>query len=159
MKIWLRRLLFALIAIFIAAQFFRPSLANLPTDPAKSLTAPANVQPILDRSCMDCHSNSTRWPWYSRISPVSWWLADHVKDGRRELNFSEWNTFTPRRQYRKLEEICEEVKEREMPLKSYLPLHPSAKLSDANRAALCAWAESYRAQVLKTHPEAAKRSR
>ncbi len=135
----LRIVLIVLIAAFLVAQVFRPNRVNPPVDPAKALQAPPSVQAILDRSCNDCHSNNTRWPWYTNISPLSWWIADHVKEGRRELNFSEFNGYTERRKGKKLEEICEQVQQGEMPLKNYVPLHPEAKLSDADQQTLCSW--------------------
>ena len=144
---WVKSILLALAVIFVLIQFIRPSLANPPVDAAKKLQAPAPVASILDRSCRDCHSNETQWPWYTQISPVSWWLSDHVKDGRHELNFSEWNSFTARRKTRKLREICDQVKEAEMPLKNYLPLHPKAKLTDADRQTLCTWAKELSATL------------
>jgi len=146
---WLKRVLLLLVVVFLAAQFFRPTRANPPVSEAQTLHATTHVPPdvhaILDRACVDCHTNTTTWPWYSNVSPVSWWLADHVEEAREELNFSKWGTYSDRRRHKKLEQICEEVKEGEMPLKEYLWLHPSAKLSDADRAALCRWAESLEA--------------
>ena len=139
MKKVLKVVLLALAVVLFAAQFVRPDLTNPPIDPAHELRAPANVQSILDRSCNDCHSNRTRYPWYAQISPLSWWLKDHITEGRREVNFSEFATYSARRKGRKFKEICEQVKEGEMPLESYLPLHPSAKLSDADRQVLCQW--------------------
>lgn len=144
MKKVLRIVLIVLIAAFLVAQVFRPNRVNPPVDPAKALQAPPNVQAILDRSCNDCHSNNTRWPWYTNISPLSWWIADHVKEGRRELNFSEFNGYTERRKGKKLEEICEQVQQGEMPLKNYVPLHPEAKLSDADQQTLCSWTKQLR---------------
>ena len=138
---WIKSILLALAVIFVLIQFIRPSLANPPVDPAKKLQTTPEIGAILDRSCRDCHSNETAWPWYTNIAPVSWWLADHVKDGRRELNFSEWNGYTARRKTRKLKEICDEVKDGDMPLNYYLPLHPEAKLSTADRQTLCTWAQ------------------
>ena len=146
MKKWLK-IVFIVIVVFLAvAQFIRPSYVNPPIDPTKTLTAnapvPPNIEQMLDRSCKDCHSNRTVYPWYSKVAPVSWLLADDIKDGRREVNFSEWGNYTQKRRLRKLKEICDQVKEHDMPLKKYLPLHPDAKLSDADRAAICAWAEA-----------------
>ena len=141
---WVKRILLVLVVLFVVAQVVRPDMTNPPVDPAKHLAAPPIVQPILDRSCQDCHSNETTWPWYSKVAPMSWMLADHVKEGRNELNFSEWQTYSARRKSKKLEEICEQVKEGEMPLWNYLPLHPSAKLSDADRQVLCQWSTSER---------------
>lgn len=157
---WAKTALLALLILFVLAQFIRPSMANPPVDEKVTLYAaepvPSDVHAILDRSCADCHSNRTAWPWYSRIAPVSWMLADHVKDGRKELNFDEWGGYTPRRRARKLQETCEQIKEREMPLETYLPLHPSAKLSEAERESLCRWSAAFRARIIAAHPEAAR---
>jgi hypothetical protein len=135
-----------LLILFVIAQFIRPERTNLPVDPTHTVQAVLHVPPpvdsILRRSCYDCHSNTTTWPWYSNVAPVSWWLAGHVKDGRRNMNFTEWSTYNSRKASHKLDGICEQVKKGEMPLSSYLILHPSAKLSDADRATLCAWADS-----------------
>ena len=148
MKKVLKVVLLALAVVLFAAQFVRPDLTNPPIDPAHELRAPANVQSILDRSCNDCHSNRTRYPWYAQISPLSWWLKDHITEGRREVNFSEFATYSARRKGRKFKEICEQVKEGEMPLESYLPLHPSAKLSDADRQVLCQWTSAESAALI-----------
>ena len=157
---WLTRVLLVLLVLFIVAQFFRPSIVVPRVDETKTLyhveSVPPDARAILHRSCDDCHSNRTVWPWYNRISPVSWWLADHVKKGRKELNFDEWADFKPRRKVRKLQELCEQVKERKMPLKSYLPLHAHAKLTDADRGALCTWSSALRMRILAEHPEAAQ---
>jgi len=147
---WGKRLLFVLSAIFAGIQFVRPPLVNPPVDEGLSLYAstpvPADVRGILDRSCSDCHSNKTVWPWYSHVAPASWLLVDDVTKGRKELNFSVWCTYKPKRKAHKLEEICEQLKEKEMPLKKYTFMHPSAKLSDADRARLCEWAELTRSR-------------
>lgn len=152
---WLKRILLVLAVLLVVAQFIRPNLANPPVDPAKELRAPQPVASILQRSCYDCHSSHTVYPWYSQVAPVSWYLAKDVREGRRELNFSEWSTFTPRRTARKLQEICEQVDQGEMPMKVYLPLHPDAKLSDADRQTLCTWAKEERGKVIAANPDAA----
>lgn len=156
-KTWIKRILLALAVLLVVAQVIRPARTNPPLDPAKELRAPEPVASILVRSCNDCHSNRTIWPWYSQVAPASWLLARDVREARRHLNFSEWTTQTPRREAHKYEEICEMVFEsKEMPLWFYVPLHPSAKLSDADRKTLCDWAKGERARVLKEHPEAAR---
>lgn len=151
---WLKRAIIALVILFAVAQVIRPSMTNPPVDESRTLQAKAQVQPevhaILERSCNDCHSNKTAWPWYSQIAPVSWYLVRHVNEGRRELNISDWAQYDTRRATKKLEEICEQVKEGEMPLKTYLPLHPSAKLSDADKQALCDWTNQERARLAST---------
>ena len=148
MKKLLKYILIALVLIFAAAQFVRPSFSNPPVDPAHELRAPAQVQSIIDRSCIDCHTNRTRYPWYSRISPVSWWLKDHIDEGRGELNFSEFRTYEPKKAAHKLEEVHEMVKKGEMPLREYVWGHPSAKLSPADKQVLIEWADAERARIL-----------
>ena len=156
---WLKRILLALVILLVVAQVIRPARTNPPIDPAHELVAPQPVASILQRSCYDCHSNHTVWPWYAQVAPVSWLLADDVHDGRAEMNFSEWTTFTPRRSARKLQELCEQVEQGEMPLWFYVPLHSAAKLSDADRKTLCDWAKGERAKVIAAHPEAARPAR
>src|SRR5258706_1469494 len=98
MKKWLKIALIAVVAFLVVAQFIRPSRANPPIDPTKTLVAttpvPPSVQQTFERSCYDCHSNNTVWPWYSNVAPASWLLADDVKDGRRQVNFSERAGYT-----------------------------------------------------------------
>ncbi len=147
MKKFIEVVLVALAILFLAAQFVRPDFTNPPTDPSKVLRAPAHVQPILDRSCNDCHSNRTRYPWYSRISPVSWWLKDHIEHGREELNFSEFGRYDPKEADHLMEEVCEMVEKGEMPLREYLWGHRGARLSAADKEALCAWSREERARI------------
>ncbi len=99
-----------LFAAFLIAQFFRPNRVNAPTIQAETLEAstqvPEDVNRILARSCADCHTNTTFYPWYSNVTPANFFLAHHVEEGRQELNFSVWNTYEPRRKRRKLDDIC-----------------------------------------------------
>jgi len=131
---------------FIALQFVRPNFTNPPVVEAETVTAsapvPEEVSRILRRSCYDCHSHETQYPWYSKISPFNWFLADHIEDGRREVNFSVWNTYSAQKKVRKLDEICEQVEKAEMPLPSYLWIHWDASLSKQEGQALCEWARS-----------------
>jgi hypothetical protein len=149
---WINRLFVAFGILYLASQFLRPERENRPPDPKRQLTAPANVQAILDRSCADCHSNQTKWPWYSNVSPISWWLVDHVKDGRNQINLSSFPTTPANRAAHKMEEVCEQVEKGEMPLREYLWLHPSAKLSEADKQTLCTWAKGEQARLLATAP-------
>ncbi|QQS45529.1 MAG: heme-binding domain-containing protein [Acidobacteriota bacterium] len=132
-------------------QFVRPDRTNPPVDHGKTLQAntqvPPEVQAIFQRSCYDCHSNQTVWPWYSNVAPVSWFLADHVEHGREELSFSEWGNYDAKKADHKLEEICEMIEKGEMPLQSYLILHWGAKLSETDRQTLCNWANQERARI------------
>jgi hypothetical protein len=148
---WLKRAVIALAILFLAAQVIRPNMTNPPVDESRTLRAKAQVSPevyaIMERACNDCHSNKTEWPWYSQITPVSWYLARHVEEGRRELNVSDWARYDNKRAARKLGEICDQVKAGQMPLSSYVALHPSAKLSDADKQKLCEWTEQESARL------------
>ena len=143
--------LVALAVAFIGIQFVRPAKTNPAVDESRTLNSHAQVSPdiaaIMERSCNDCHTNKTRWPWYSEIAPVSWYLVHDVNEGRKHLNLSDWAKYDARRANRKLDEICEQVEKGEMPPKAYLILHPSAKLSDADKKALCDWAKSEQERV------------
>lgn len=135
-----------LFVAFILIQFYRPDFINPPINADQTIEAttqvPEPVEAILTRSCNDCHTNKTVYPWYSKIAPSSWFLANHIKEGRGELNFSEWKSYETRRKRRKLDEVCDQVKSREMPLPSYLWIHWGAKLSDDEIKTLCDWAEA-----------------
>ena len=134
----LRSLLLILALIGAGIQLVPVQRTNPPVDSA--LRAPPEVDAVLRRACYDCHSHETRWPWYSRVAPVSWFLARHVKHGRAELNFSDWPAFDFERQSLDMDEMWSEVKEGDMPLRSYLWLHPDARLSDEDKAVLRRWA-------------------
>jgi hypothetical protein len=140
-----------LVAAFIAIQFVRPDFSNPPVEASEALEAaiavPPEVAAILKRSCTDCHSNETVYPWYSKVQPAAWFLADHITEGRREMNFSKFGTYERRRKRKKLEEICEQVKFREMPLPSYLWIHRDAALDEAQIKAVCDWTEAARAAI------------
>jgi hypothetical protein len=136
-----------LVVAFLLIQFVPSSVFPLtkpPVSPGDTLAANARtltpaVLGILERSCNDCHSNQTVWPWYSRVAPVSWLLSHDVTEGRRQLNLSEWAKYPPKRAANKLREICEQVERGEMPPWYYVPMHAPAKLTDADRKAICAW--------------------
>jgi len=140
-----------LVCVFLGLQFVRPARTNPPVDPSQTMQArvqiPAEVATIIDRSCQDCHSHSTRWPWYSNVAPFSWLLVDHVNEGRQHLNLSEWARLDTRRASKKLEEICEEVTDGTMPIESYTWIHRSAKLSAEDVKTLCDWANAERARM------------
>jgi len=147
-------LLIVLGCLFVLIQLKRPARTNPVVDPAQTIEARIQVPPpvsaILDRSCRDCHSNNTAWPWYTNIAPVSWWIADHVAEGRQKLNLSQWGKLNSDRQDKKLREICDEVEDGAMPLSSYLPLHRSARLSEQDKRTLCDWTSAERARLSQT---------
>jgi hypothetical protein len=145
--------LFILAGILVIIQFLPSGMPmNTPEDENSitsdsTLTAP--VLTNLRAACFDCHSNQTTFPWYSKVAPASWFLADHIKEGREHLNFSEWGTYNNRKKIKKLEDITDQVKSGEMPLKSYLLIHRDAKLSDEEISAMVKWADSTAADMLK----------
>ena len=126
----------------LAIQLVPVERSNPPVE--TEVPASPEVRSILRRACYDCHSNETRWPWYSWIAPVSWLVAHDVHEGREELNFSTWNRLSSKKQVDLLDESWEEVEEGEMPPWFYLPPHPDARLSPDDRAALRAWSRSAR---------------
>ena len=137
---------------FIAIQFIPVDKTNPPIDPAHTIEAtmnvPAEVQQIMARSCNDCHSNKTVYPWYSNIAPVSWWMLNHIEEARHELNFSEWGTYSNKKKSRKLEEICSEVRSHAMPLPSYLWIHRDSVLSESDINTLCNWTETEKKAIV-----------
>ena len=153
MKKVLKIVAIILVAAFVVIQFIRPDLTNLPINQAETLEAnlqvPENVQAILNRSCKDCHSNETKYPLYSKIQPAMWFMKDHIDEGRAEMNFSGWKNLEPRRQKRKLTQICEQIQSKAMPLPSYLWLHWDAKLSDEDIKILCDWTESEKTKIVE----------
>lgn len=147
MKKFLKWLVIGLGVAFLAIQVYRPARTNPHTDPARTLQAttpvPPHIDKILQRACNDCHSNDTRWPWYSNLAPASWFLVDHVNEGRHELSFSEIGAYSAKKRAHKFEELCEMVKNGSMPIDNYVWLHPDAKLSQADVQALCAWSAPF----------------
>jgi hypothetical protein len=137
---WLPKVLLGFGAVFLLIQVARPTQTNPPV--TGKIAAPPEIAALLERSCNDCHSNETKWPWYSQVAPVSWLVTRDVNDGRKHLNFSEWEGYEAGRKLKKLKEIEEEVGEGEMPMELYVPLHAEAKLTAAERTALVDWAKA-----------------
>ena len=126
-----------LTVMFALAQLKPVQLTNPPS--TGDLSAPGEIDATLRRACYDCHSNRTRWPWYSRVAPVSWMVVHDVDLGRKELNFSEWDGYFPRTRKHKLEWMQRALRDQIMPPWSYRLMHPEARLSDADRARLQLW--------------------
>ncbi|MDB5256654.1 MAG: hypothetical protein JWM14_1349 [Chitinophagaceae bacterium] len=139
----IKKLILGLAVLLILIQFIRIDKTNPPLDKTKdfiTLTHPSDeIKGILVTSCYDCHSNETTYPWYSNVAPISWWLKDHINEGREHLNFSVWGTYTEKRQQHKLDECIEEVHEGEMPLSTYTSLHKEAKLSPEQQEKINTW--------------------
>ncbi|HEV2802384.1 MAG TPA: heme-binding domain-containing protein [Pyrinomonadaceae bacterium] len=138
----------ALAALFISVQFVRPNRTNPPVEQGRTIEAHTRITPevaqVFERACKDCHSNRTAWPWYTHVAPVSWYVADHVEHGRRNLNFSEWSTYDQEQADWLLGAICMTATRGSMPLDSYTRLHHAAKLSPADVQTLCAWSQTER---------------
>ena len=146
----LRGALLGFFGLVIGIQVIRPARTNPPVDQSHTLEAvvfvPPRVESILQRACYDCHSDLTRWPWYSNVAPISWFVIDDVNSGRRQANFSEWlrrDTNNPAEfTQQRFHSLCRQVQTHAMPLTSYLALHPEARLSPADIETFCQWTDA-----------------
>lgn len=128
----------------LVIQFFRPEKNNGPitnNDIFKQLQVTEPIKAKLQTSCYDCHSNQTKYPWYNNVAPVSWMLANHVKEGKAELNFSEWGTYSKRKQISLLSNMSEVIADKSMPLPSYILIHKGAKFSDSEVENVTLWSD------------------
>jgi uncharacterized membrane protein len=150
-----KKIVFVLGIVFLVLQAFRPE-KNTSADRSKDISTlypvPENVQAIITKACADCHSNKTEWPWYGEIQPVGWWLADHVKDGKKHFNFNEFAGYRVAKQNHKLEECIEEVKDGAMPMAAYTSIHAAARLTDEEKAQFTAWCQSVRDTIKARYP-------
>ena len=147
----LKNILTVLLLLFIGIQFIDIK-KNISQDQSANAignhyNVPPKIQSILKTSCYDCHSNNTSYPWYSKIQPVKWWLADHVNSGKRHLNFDEFNYYSREKKLEKLDEIVKTIKEGEMPLTSYTVIHQDAKLSALDVSEIKKWVNAIRRDV------------
>ena len=147
MRVFRRVFLVGVVALLLI-QLLPSGRSNPPVVAAqtieRTLTVPAGVKAIFDRSCRNCHSNETVWPWYAHVAPASWFLVMDVNHAREEMNFSEWGTENTDAQRDSLLEICRKVKAGAMPLRSYTILHGDAVLTSADVATLCTWSDAAR---------------
>lgn len=133
------------VIVVIAAliQFIRPyrNMDNriLTTDITNIYTVPHELGAIFRNSCFDCHSNYTHYPWYTNIQPMGWWMASHIRDGKSELNFNEFGSYSPRKQLSKLKAIENSIEDEFMPLPSYVLIHRDAKLTKEEKEKITAW--------------------
>lgn len=144
-----KKILVVLLIVLVVMQFFAPKknkgdLASLNAFTVET-NMPKKVQAIFENTCYDCHSDFTRYPWYDRITPLNYWLADHIEEGKEHFNASNWGSYTIKQKDHKLEELIEEVEKKNMPLESYTYTHAEAKLSDDQIKAIVAWAKTVRA--------------
>ena len=130
--------------VLIGIQFIQPARNEngqaLPTDISKTVFIPGNVKSLLQTACNDCHSNNTNYPWYTYVQPMGWIMNNHIQDGKKELNFSEFGSYSGRRQQSKLKSIASQVKDDEMPMASYLLMHKNARLTKEQKTLIIDWA-------------------
>jgi hypothetical protein len=143
------KLIVALAAVaLIVAQFFRVDQSNPPV--LSDLSAPPDVKAILRRACYDCHSNETRWPWYTHVAPVSWLMAYDVHQGRHSLNYSNWAELEDGVRTRLLRLTQRDVNNAAMPPWFYIyPMHLEARLAASDRSRISEWAETARAELIR----------
>jgi Haem-binding domain len=149
MKRTLKWVFGACIVAFGLLQFTNPPRTNPPVvnDLMATSVPPPKVAAMLHASCYDCHSNETKWPWYSRVAPMSWLVAHDVQDGRESLNLSDWPTANPSRAAKRLERMSEEISYQDMPLKKYMAIHADARLTEAGRKELTDWLDAEAARL------------
>ncbi|MBN2638963.1 MAG: heme-binding domain-containing protein [Bacteroidales bacterium] len=144
-----------LIVLFVGIQFIPIKMPvtseNNPDDFLMNVKMPEHVASMFRESCYDCHSNETKYPWYSRIAPSSWLLASDVIGGRNHVNFSNWNKLSKAQQIAVLSDVASEVKSGDMPFWAYPIMHPKARLSAADRKELVDWAQNYQNQIFYSH--------
>ena len=133
----MKKILIVSAVIFIGIQFIPVDRSNPPV--TEEIDAPSNITAILRKSCYDCHSNQTEYPWYAYVAPVSFLVLKDVNEGRRRLNFSEWDMYAKEKREKILEEIMEEAEAGTMPLSIYTLLHPSTKLDPLKVKTLSDW--------------------
>jgi hypothetical protein len=158
MKKVFKNILWLLLILLVIIQFIHPEKnisspsALQANDISKLYPIPDSVNQILQTSCYDCHSNNTVYPWYSKIQPVAWWLSNHIVEGKREINFSEFANYRIGRQYKKMDEIIKQVKEDEMPLSSYTLIHRNAVLNSGQKLTINNWAIAIRDTIKSKYP-------
>jgi len=134
--------------IILAIQLLQPARNKsgqaVSNDFSETFTVPGNVQGILKKSCFDCHSSQTEYPWYIYIQPVGWWMDSHIRKGKEELNFSEFGSYSKRRQMSKLKSIGESIENETMPLPSYTLIHRKARLSNEEKSLILNWVKNTR---------------
>ncbi len=149
---WIKKLLLAILIVFVVIQFIQPARNEngqvLPTDITEIFSVPENVHTVFKAACYDCHSNNTNYPWYATIQPMGWQLDKHIRNGKADLNFSEFASYSLRRQISKLKAIENSIKDSIMPLSSYTMMHKNANLSKEDKALIIDWTEKTKDSLL-----------
>jgi len=145
---WAVRIGIGAAVVLLASQLIPIDRSHPAVDPSQSLysapAVPKEVRAVLQRSCNDCHSYETSWPWYSYVAPVSWVVSHDVHRGRKAMNFSEWGSYSAKRKEDKLEEICEQLVNGDMPDRKYAFFHRGSRVTQQERSAICQWTEDAR---------------
>lgn len=147
-KLSLKNIGITLLLLLVVFQFFRIDKTTKELIPEKDFTTlsnmPTELASVLKNSCYDCHSDQPRYPWYTNVAPLSWWIKSHINEGSKHLNFSVWGNYPAKKVDHKLKECVEMLEENEMPLSSYLIMHGDSKLSAAQKTELMNWFNSLR---------------
>ncbi len=137
--------------LLLILQLFTIDKTTKPVDATKDFISVTNsnieVAHLLKIACYDCHSNQPNYPWYTSVAPISWWIKHHINEGLHHLNFSEWQTFSVKKQNHKLDECVEMIEEEAMPMQTYTWMHGEAKLNDAQRLLLVNWFKAIKEQT------------
>ncbi|HSZ86709.1 MAG TPA: heme-binding domain-containing protein [Puia sp.] len=151
----IKKILLGIAMIIIIIQFIRPA-KNLSGNGSRDISLiykePEDVKTILDRSCADCHSNKTVYPWYAEIQPVGWWLSNHIVQGKRHFNLNDFTNLRIAIQKKKMEEVMEQIENDDMPLNSYTIIHKDAELSGADKQVLNAWCQQIIDTIKSKYP-------
>ena len=143
-------IIWGILAILVILQFFQIDKTNPPASAEADFLVieqvPDQLATLFKAACYDCHSHHSKYPWYTSVAPLSWWIEGHIDHGRETLNFSEWSTLSNKDRNHALEEIAEEVRDKHMPLKSYVWMHSEAKMSDTDIKLMADWAVSKQSQ-------------
>lgn len=147
----MKKLLIVLLVAFVIIQFFRIDKTNPAPTPGMDFlnikNTPESTAKLIKNGCYDCHSNESKYPWYSNIQPIAWFLKKHIDDGRKELNFSTFATYEPKRQAHKLQEAAEMIENGAMPLESYILMHPEAKFTEAQKKEIIDYFNSIESEI------------
>jgi len=151
-----KKILLVLLVLLIIIQFIHPSRniskGEQPNNISRTFNVPTEVRTVLDKACMDCHSNNTRYRWYFKIQPLDWWLTHHINEGKQELNFDEYTNKPLRYQYHRMESTVDQIKKDEMPLNSYVWVHKDAILTDSEKNVLISWAQGITNEMKAKYP-------
>jgi len=145
---WTTKVGLGVLVLLLAIQMIPVSPSNPPVEPARTIysiqAVPEPVKEVFSQSCNNCHSDETEWPWYSHIAPMSWLISRDVRRARGVINLSQWGTYSVKQRQEKLEDICEQLANGEMPERRYLLFHHDARVTQSQRKVVCDWTDDAR---------------